>query len=261
MNRVLPALVMILIVGVVVAINTITNVPLLAVLILIVALLCIEELGSIVKQLGSLGTMAFQRVLTQGAIVVFGAVAAVMAIVVLDGSTSLFGQLVIPNGLMAVVFVMVSSIVFENTIAWAAGRAWSGLKRHFGLKSPRPAFPRYSPNKTVVGSVAGALGGIALGVLFVWSTSEYMDQDIQVLMTVLAIMTPPLSEWGDWLESRMKRNCDVKDSNSVIIQRGTGLLYRVELLMGGHGGFVDRTDSMFFCLAWSFLPLFVYMLL
>jgi CDP-diglyceride synthetase len=259
-NRVLPAIVMIAVLGLAVVGNILIAVPFVALLVILTALLCLVELGECA--FAPLGSRAEDAVAAQGAIVIMGTGVVLAGILLVPGDTvytlPLIGDLTVPNQVTVVLFIMISSIIFENTIAWAIGSVWSKTKRRLNLPPPRSAYPRYSPNKTLVGSLVGVLGAIFLGLLTVEALSANMSQDFHILLIALACLTPPLSECGDWLESRMKRQCNVKNSNSPIVERQShGLFYHLEKSLGDHGGFLDRTDSLFFCLTCSLLPILV----
>ncbi|MHA6202850.1 phosphatidate cytidylyltransferase [Dyella soli] len=110
-------------------------------------------------------------------------------------------------------------------IVWAAdiGAYFSG--RQFGR---RKLAPTISPGKTwagvygafVAGAIVALVGGLLLGV---------HDGQLFGLM-VLAVVTVVASIVGDLLESLMKRHAAVKDSGT---------------LFPGHGGLLDRLDSVF----------------
>jgi phosphatidate cytidylyltransferase len=89
--------------------------------------------------------------------------------------------------------------------------------------------PTVSPNKTIEGTVAGMFASVILGWLLVgqiapWSPSKGLV--LGVLVAVGAFL-------GDLCESLLKRDLGVKDFGSVL---------------PGHGGALDRFDSMLFCL-------------
>jgi len=95
--------------------------------------------------------------------------------------------------------------------------------------------PSVSPAKTVEGS----LGGVALSVLMCFAFVRYLlvpfgqlglaPLGILVFGTAIAIA----AQIGDLLESLLKREAGVKDSSN---------------LLPGHGGFLDRVDSLLFVL-------------
>lgn len=94
--------------------------------------------------------------------------------------------------------------------------------------------PAISPAKTWEGAIAGFLGGTA-AFMFVgswWGLQTYHSLILGALVAVSA-------ELGDLVESQMKRLVNVKDSGN---------------LMPGHGGILDRIDSLLL----ASLPLYLY---
>ncbi|WP_132999651.1 phosphatidate cytidylyltransferase [Luteimonas arsenica] len=104
-----------------------------------------------------------------------------------------------------------------DTGAYFAGRA-------FGK---RKLAPRISPNKTV----AGLVGGTALGVLVAVAGAWILDTPPAQLplVALVGLVTVLFSVVGDLFESLLKRHVDVKDSGHLI---------------PGHGGIMDRADSV-----------------
>jgi phosphatidate cytidylyltransferase len=86
--------------------------------------------------------------------------------------------------------------------------------------------PKISPGKTW----EGAAGGYFFGALAVVVLNELFETGVP-LRTVahLAVALPPAAMLGDLLESWMKRRMGVKDASG---------------LLPGHGGFLDRLDSL-----------------
>ena len=108
------------------------------------------------------------------------------------------------------------------TLVWAAdvgayfvGRAVGGIR----LAS------RISPNKTVAGLVGGMLGATLVAVGWVW----YLQLSDASLLIVSGLIIALMSVAGDLLASLLKRQARRKDSSS---------------LLPGHGGLVDRLDSL-----------------
>jgi phosphatidate cytidylyltransferase len=98
--------------------------------------------------------------------------------------------------------------------------------RRFGR---RKLAPQISPGKTWEG-VAGAVAGVVLFCLLVWSFSPAVHAALGLLPTMLfALLSVALCVQGDLYESLLKREAGVKDSGS---------------LLPGHGGVLDRIDAM-----------------
>jgi phosphatidate cytidylyltransferase len=127
-----------------------------------------------------------------------------------------------PNGLVWALFTIFAVVVSDS----AALLVGSRIGRH-------PFFATISPKKTVEGALAGILGAVAVmlvGVSAVLGLSPVHAIALGLLVGISAMV-------GDLVESQMKRIAEVKDSSHLI---------------PGHGGVLDRLDSILFP------PIFVY---
>ena len=90
----------------------------------------------------------------------------------------------------------------------------------------RKLCPNISPNKTVEGGVGGIAGGVVAGLVFflLFPVSSPVW-----FVALLAIVLSVTGMAGDLVESVIKRGYQVKDSGT---------------LLGGHGGVLDRIDSL-----------------
>lgn len=87
-------------------------------------------------------------------------------------------------------------------------------------------WPRHSPGKTWEGSLCGMVFTILAGVLL----SRFFAPGSDILFWVLcALVASIIGTLGDLAESMLKRSCGLKDSGNI---------------MPGHGGFLDRFDSI-----------------
>lgn len=86
-------------------------------------------------------------------------------------------------------------------------------------------FPTISPKKTWEGTIGGIILTIIAGALYGYFGHTYTFWDWVAIAAIVAIFGTA----GDLLESKIKRLAGVKDSGN---------------LMPGHGGFLDRFDSM-----------------
>jgi len=112
----------------------------------------------------------------------------------------------------------VLAVMAADAAAYAGGRLFG---RH-------QLAPSVSPNKTVEGAVFGWLGGFGATL----ALDQILNLDVQLWpLLLLAIVLPIASQLGDLAESLFKRAMDVKDSSNLI---------------PGHGGVLDRLDSLLF---------------
>lgn len=87
--------------------------------------------------------------------------------------------------------------------------------------------PNLSPNKSIEGSIGGILGSLILTLLF----SYYFKLDNTLNMSILSIICSIMAQVGDLTASRIKRLANIKDYGKI---------------MPGHGGILDRFDSILF---------------
>ncbi|MFV0531224.1 MAG: phosphatidate cytidylyltransferase [Flavobacteriales bacterium] len=96
--------------------------------------------------------------------------------------------------------------------------------------------PKISPKKTIEGFVGGFIFSMILGIiLYYYYPQNYFN------WIIIAFITSILGTVGDLIESKLKREANVKDSSNII---------------PGHGGFLDRLDSFIF--AMPFIYLYIY---
>jgi len=116
------------------------------------------------------------------------------------------------------VFLAVFSAFANDTGAYFVGNAVGRT----------PLAPRISPSKTVEGSLGGLICGMAAVPLL--SHALGLDIDVGPLIP-LAVLAPVAAQLGDLAESLLKRSTGVKDAG---------------VLVPGHGGVLDRLDSLLF---------------
>ena len=101
-----------------------------------------------------------------------------------------------------------------------------------------------SPKKTWEGTVGGIIFCIVL-MYFLWGRLTYALHDtMNMLFGIIAAIAAGTGILGDLLESKLKRMAGVKDSGT---------------LMPGHGGFLDRFDSLLLAtpFVWLYVQLFM----
>lgn len=89
-----------------------------------------------------------------------------------------------------------------------------------------------SPGKTRSGSAAGVVGGVLVAPLFASWIFPRVDLEVPLwqLLAIAAVLSV-VGQLGDLVESLFKREAGVKDSSNLI---------------PGHGGMLDRLDSLYF---------------
>jgi phosphatidate cytidylyltransferase len=112
-----------------------------------------------------------------------------------------------------------------DTCAYFGGRAWGRHK----------LIPAVSPAKTVEGAIAGVVGTVLIGAVYGWLIfGAWLHIPVSPLAgAVGGLIIAPAAQIGDLAESLLKREAGVKDSGH---------------LLPGHGGILDRFDSLFFAI-------------
>jgi phosphatidate cytidylyltransferase len=132
------------------------------------------------------------------------------------------------NGRDWVLLALFSTFAVDTT-AYFVGRAWGRHKMA----------PTVSPGKTW----EGAAGGLVGAIVAVIALALLLDVDISYSeMVILGVLIAVFAQLGDLAESKLKRSVGVKEASNLI---------------PGHGGILDRLDSIvftgvvvYYCLRW-----------
>lgn len=96
----------------------------------------------------------------------------------------------------------------------------------------RKLCPDISPKKTVEGSIAGIIGVVISYIVLTIIANTYFGLTINIWGIILVgIIAAIVGQFGDLTASAIKRFCKIKDFGSI---------------MPGHGGILDRLDSVMF---------------
>ncbi len=126
-----------------------------------------------------------------------------------------------PSGLgWAILLFTFVNIWIADTFAYAFG-IWFGRRK---------LAPTISPGKTWVGFIFAFPGGL----IAAFAAYQFLKGEFELYLILTASLAATLfGQIGDLIESAIKRDCGVKDSSSLI---------------PGHGGVLDRFDSLLFAL-------------
>lgn len=111
-----------------------------------------------------------------------------------------------------------------------------------GMAIGKHKFSKISPKKSVEGCIGGLLGAIVLGLIYTYIVNnviggiEVSYLNITIIVAVLSL----LSQIGDFAASCIKRYVEIKDYGN---------------LLPGHGGMLDRIDSVIFIAPFAYLLL------
>ena len=130
--------------------------------------------------------------------------------------------------------IIIASIWINDTMAYIIGSLIG--------KTP---LSKISPKKTWEGTIGGIiLCVIVMAFLYIKLFYAIRGTEISILVGSIALIAAIFGTFGDLLESKLKRMAGVKDSGS---------------LMPGHGGFLDRFDSLLLATpcVWLYVQLFM----
>ncbi len=125
---------------------------------------------------------------------------------------------------MGIYFAWIPFIAWVcDTCAYFTGRAFGKHK----------LVPVLSPKKTIEGAIGGTLGSVAVGAIlgYVLAMKETGNLNVMFVLMLITFVGSIISQLGDLLASGIKRDHNIKDYGNVI---------------PGHGGIVDRFDSVIF---------------
>jgi len=122
-----------------------------------------------------------------------------------------------------VLFPLAVTWICDSFAMWG-GKAFGGPK----------LWPSVSPGKTQSGSAAGVVGGVIAAIAYVPLVLAPVGKPIPLVQAaVMGLVISIVAQVGDLAESLFKREAGVKDSSALI---------------PGHGGVLDRFDSLYFVL-------------
>lgn len=127
-----------------------------------------------------------------------------------------------PQGRLWVFFVLLT-VMLTDTLALLVGQ-------RFGR---RPLYAAVSPNKSVEGALGGLAGGLIAGLI---ASLSFFSLPAWFVLPA-ALLLSCFGQLGDLFESMLKRSFRVKDSGTLI---------------PGHGGLLDRLDSLLFAFPVAF---------
>lgn len=123
-----------------------------------------------------------------------------------------------------IVLALVLFIWANDSFAYLIGKNFGRYK----------LFEKVSPKKTIEGFIGGVVFTVITGVV----VSYYFEMLPMIHWIALSVITGILGTIGDLVESKFKRQAQIKDSGNI---------------MPGHGGILDRLDSLLFVAPFVYL--------
>ncbi|MBR0490576.1 MAG: phosphatidate cytidylyltransferase [Clostridia bacterium] len=128
-------------------------------------------------------------------------------------------------------------------IWYTFGAAWGSdifaylIGKYFG----KHKFSKVSPKKSIEGCIAGVVGAVALMLLFTYFANTYWGLNVSYwYIALIGVALSLLGQIGDFAASSIKRYVDIKDYSNLI---------------PGHGGMLDRIDSLIFLAPFAYVLL------
>lgn len=101
-----------------------------------------------------------------------------------------------------------------------------------GKKFGKHKFSEISPKKSIEGCIAGGIGAILASLLYTVICNTYLGMNFNYLyIIIVSIALSIVGQIGDFAASSIKRYTGIKDFSNLI---------------PGHGGMLDRMDSVIF---------------
>ena len=112
--------------------------------------------------------------------------------------------------------------------AWGTDIFAYFIGKHFG----KHKFSKVSPKKSIEGCIAGAVGAILLMLLYTYVANTFWGMNYSYgFIAMIGLILSLIGQIGDFAASSIKRYVDIKDYSNLI---------------PGHGGMLDRIDSLIF---------------
>ncbi len=158
-----------------------------------------------------------------------------MKTTIVDGAVTIFGILYIPvlimfltliysakNGVILIWYVLICGWA-TDIFAYLAGKI---------LNAKKHKFSKISPNKSIEGCVSGAVGAMIVSLIYTIICNTYFFTNISYIYIILiSLLLSVIGQVGDFAASSIKRYNGIKDYSNLI---------------PGHGGMLDRIDSILF---------------
>lgn len=110
-----------------------------------------------------------------------------------------------------------------------------------GCKFGKHKFSQISPKKSIEGCIGGTIGSIILALAYTFALNKLAGLEISyIYIAVISFVLSILSQIGDLSASSIKRTMGIKDFGNLI---------------PGHGGMLDRIDSIIFIAPFAYFLL------
>lgn len=110
-----------------------------------------------------------------------------------------------------------------------------------GCKFGKHKFSEISPKKTIEGCIGGTIGSVIIALIYTICINKFLGLNISyIYISIIAVVLSICSQLGDLSASSIKRTVGIKDFGNLI---------------PGHGGMLDRIDSIIFIAPFAYFLL------
>ncbi len=154
-----------------------------------------------------------------------------MKYTVMDIAITVLGIIYVPFLYSFISFIWeLDNGVYYVVYLLMAGWATDTFAYFVGVKFGKHKFSKISPKKSIEGCIGGTVGCTIIFIAYTYFLNNNLGFELNyVLMGVMGVVFSIISQIGDFSASSIKRYCEIKDFGSI---------------MPGHGGFLDRFDSI-----------------
>ena len=130
--------------------------------------------------------------------------------------------------------ILIWYIIFAG---WATDVFAYAIGRRFG----KHKFSKVSPKKSIEGVIAGTLGAVIVSLVYTYFINTYASVEYSyIAISIISLLLSLIGQIGDFAASTIKRYVDIKDYSNLI---------------PGHGGMLDRIDSIMFIAPFAYILL------
>ena len=109
------------------------------------------------------------------------------------------------------------------------------------FKLGKHKFSKISPNKSIEGCIAGLIGAVIVSLIYTLCMDKFLGFDISYIkVLIISAILSIIGQFGDFAASSIKRFTGIKDYSNLI---------------PGHGGLLDRIDSLIFIAPFAYILL------
>ena len=109
------------------------------------------------------------------------------------------------------------------------------------FKLGKHKFSKISPKKSMEGCIAGLIGAVALTIIYTLCINRFLPIYLPYAKMIgISILLSIIGQFGDFAASSIKRFVEIKDFSNLI---------------PGHGGLLDRIDSLIFIAPFAYILL------